>query len=118
MQSITMSVKPQISGEDFEKLDIRTGTIVDAIPFEKARKPAYKLYLDLGELGLLKTSAQITDIYHIDELVGTQVVCIVNFPPKQIADFTSECLILGAYSKDGVVLLSTEQKTKDGLSIG
>ncbi|MEM9051666.1 MAG: tRNA-binding protein [Bacteroidota bacterium] len=113
-----MSVKPPIAWEDFEKLDIRTGTIVDAIPFDKAIKPAYKIYIDLGELGILKSSAQVTEIYHSDDLVGTQVICIVNFPPKQIADFTSDCLILGVYSKDGVVLLSTEQKTKDGLSIG
>jgi tRNA-binding protein len=113
-----MSKKPPIEWEDFEKLDIRTGTIVDAIPFENAKKPAYKVYLDLGDLGLLKTSAQITEMYTTDDLIGLQVICVVNFPPKQIADFMSECLILGVYTKKGVVLLGTEQKTKDGLTVG
>lgn len=113
-----MNKKPPIEWEDFEKLDIRTGTIVDAIPFDKADKPAYKVYLDLGDLGLKKSSAQITEYYSIDDLIGLQVLCVVNFPPKQIADFMSECLILGVYTKEGVVLLSTEQKTGDGLAIG
>jgi len=113
-----MSTKALISWEDFEKLDIRTGTIVDAIPFTKANKPAYKIYIDFGDLGLRQSSAQVTELYHCDELIGTQVICIVNFPPKQIADFKSDCLILGVYSKEGVVLLSTEQKTRDGLPVG
>lgn len=113
-----MRIKPLISWEDFEKLDIRTGTVVDAIPFENAQKPAYKIYIDFGEFGLRKSSAQITDLYSTDDLVGNQVICIINFPPKQIADFTSECLILGVYTKKGVVLLSTEKKTGNGLPIG
>ncbi len=110
--------KPLITWEDFEKLDIRTGTIADAIAFEKARKPAYKLYIDFGDMGLLKTSAQITDVYTPKDLVGYQVLAVVNFPPRQIADFMSECLVLGVLGADGVVLLTTEQKTPNGLQIG
>jgi len=113
-----LSKKPTIEWEDFQKLDIRTGTIVEAIPFEKAKKPAYKLYLDVGDLGQLKSSAQITEMYSTDDLIGMQVLCVVNLAPKQIADFMSECLVLGVYTKKGVVLLGTEQKTKDGLAVG
>jgi tRNA-binding protein len=90
-------------------ITIRTGTIIDALPFEKAEKPAYKNYIDLDDqVGLRKTSAQITKLYDRDELIGNQVICVINFPPKQIADFTSECLILGVYTKKGVVTLSTQ----------
>lgn len=113
-----MRIKPLIEWEDFEKLDIRTGTVVDAIPFENANKPAYKIYIDFGDFGLRKTSAQVTERYDAGDIVGNQVICIINLPPKQIADFTSECLILGVYTEDGVVLLSTEQKTNNGLPIG
>jgi len=113
-----MRIKPLITWEDFEKLDIRTGTIVDVIAFEKAKKPSYKVYIDFGDFGLRKTSAQITDLYAPGDLVGNQVICIINLPPKQIADFTSECLILGVYTESGVVLLSTERKSLDGLPIG
>jgi len=113
-----MHIKPLITWEDFEKLDIRTGTIVDAIPFEKANKPAYKIYIDFGDFGLRKTSAQITELYDTEDLIGNQVICLINLPPKQIADFQSECLIMGVYTKKGVVMLSTERKTNDGLPIG
>lgn len=113
-----MRIKPLITWEDFEKLDIRTGTIVDAISFEEAKKPAYKIYIDFGDLGLRKTSAQLTELYDTDDLIGNQVICVVNFPTKQIADFTSECLILGVYTKEGVVALTTQQKTENGLPIG
>ncbi len=114
-----MSIKPLISWEDFEKLDIRTGTIIDALSFEKAEKPAYKIYIDLGDdIGIRKASAQITDLYDRDDIIGNQVICIINFPPKQIADFTSECLILGVYTEEGVVTLSTQEKTGNGLVIG
>jgi tRNA-binding protein len=113
-----MRIKPLISWEDFEKLDIRTGTIVDAIPFEKAQKPAYKIFIDFGELGIRKTSAQITEMYETSDIIGNQVIAIINFPQKQIADFMSECLVLGVYTKKGTVLLSTEQRVKDGLPIG
>ena len=113
-----MSIKPLIEWEDFEKLDIRTGTIVDAIPFENAIKPAYKIYIDFGDFGLRKTSAQITELYNTEDLIGNQVICLINLPPKQIADFRSECLIMGVYTKEGVVTLTTQAKTGDGLPIG
>lgn len=113
-----MEKKPPIEWSDFEKLDIRTGTIVDAVPFGKAHKPAYKVYIDFGDLGLLQTSAQITEIYSTDDIIGNQVLAVVNFPPKQIADFMSDCLILGAYTDDGVVMLTTERRVDDGLSVG
>jgi tRNA-binding protein len=107
-----------ISWSDFEKVDIRTGTIVAAEPFPQARKPAYKLTIDFGELGTKRTSAQLTTLYDASELVGKQVVAVVNFPPKQIATFMSECLILGAVAGDGTVtLLQTERSTENGLRI-
>ncbi|MFD2932620.1 tRNA-binding protein [Spirosoma flavum] len=103
---------------DFDKVDIRTGTIVDAEDFPQARKPAYKLTIDFGELGTKRSSAQLTKLYRADELIGRQVVAVVNFPPKQIATFMSECLVLGAVSDDGTVtLLHTERPTKNGLRI-
>jgi tRNA-binding protein len=113
-----MQIKPLITWADFEKLDIRTGTIIDAIPFEKAHKPAYKIYIDFGDFGIRKTSAQITELYDTKDLIGNQVICLINLPPKQIADFKSECLIMGVYTKKGVVILSTEQRAGDGLPIG
>lgn len=104
--------------EDFQKLDIRVGTILSAEPFEKARKPAYKLTVDFGELGIKKSSAQITERYRTDELVGKQVLGVVNFPPRQIADFMSEVLILGTYSDGGVILVTTESPAKNGDRLG
>lgn len=107
-----------ITWSDFEKVDIRTGTIVAAEPFPQARKPAYKLTIDFGELGTKRTSAQLTKLYDASELIGKQVVAVVNFPPKQIATFMSECLILGAVAGDGTVtLLQTERSTENGLRI-
>jgi len=104
---------------DFEKVEIRTDTIVAADVFPQARKPAYKLTIDFGELGTKRTSAQLTKLYRADELVGKQVVAVVNFPPKQIATFMSECLVLGAVADDGTVtLLQTEQSTQNGQRIG
>lgn len=103
---------------DFEKVDIRTGTVIAAEPFPQARKPAYKLTIDFGRLGTKRTSAQLTQLYQPDELIGKQVVAVVNFPPKQIATFMSECLILGAVGDDGnVTLLQTERTAKNGLRI-
>ena len=113
-----MSRKPFIEWSDFEKIDIRTGTIIAVENFEKARKPAYKLRIDFGELGELKTSAQITDIYSPESLKGKQILAIVNFKPKQIADFMSECLVLGVYTNYGVVLLKTERGTSNGSQVG
>ncbi|GAB4014907.1 tRNA-binding protein [Spirosoma koreense] len=108
----------QITWADFEKVEIRTGTIVAADEFPQARKPAYKLTIDFGELGTKRTSAQLTRLYGREELVGKQVVAVVNFPPKQIATFMSECLVLGAVGADGsVTLLQPERTTHNGLRI-
>lgn len=107
-----------ITWPDFEKIDIRVGTVVAVEPFPQARKPAYKLTINFGALGTKRTSAQLTALYKADELVGKQVVAVVNFPPKQIATFRSECLVLGAVSEDGTVtLLQTERPTENGLRI-
>lgn len=104
---------------EFEKVEIRTGTIVHAEPFPEARKPAYKLQVDFGPLGIKKTSAQITDLYRPEELIGKQVVGVVNFPPRQIGPFRSEFLVLGSIGADGTItLLQTERNTENGLRIG
>lgn len=108
-----------ISWEDFEKIDMRTGTILEATVFAKARKPAYQLSVDFGELGIKKSSAQITVHYTPEELLGKQVIAVVNFPPKQIANFISECLVLGIYDENNdVVLLSPGKPVPNGLKIG
>jgi tRNA-binding protein len=104
-----------ITWEDFEKIDIRAGTIVKAEPFEKAKKPAFKLWVDLGALGIKTSSAQITVHYTATELVGKQVVCIVNFAPKQIANFISEVLVTGfPDDSKNVVLTSIDKKVENG----
>ena len=103
--------------EDFEKLDIRVGTVVEANHFPEARKPAYQVRIDFGSLGIKKSSAQITDLYQPDELIGMQVIAVVNFPKKQIGSFMSECLILGVMVDEGVVLLQPERKVNNGLKI-
>lgn len=105
--------------DDFMKLDIRVGTITQARVFEKARKPAYQLLVDFGEeIGVKKSSAQITEQYATDDLVGKQVLAVVNFPPRQIADFMSEVLILGTYSEGGVVLIKPDKTVKNGDKLG
>lgn len=105
--------------DDFMKLDIRVGTIVSAKNFEKARKPAYQLEVDLGqELGIKRSSAQITDHYRPEELIGKQVLAVVNFPPRQIANFLSEILVLGTYSEGGVVLIKPDKPVKNGDKLG
>ena len=103
---------------DFLTLDIRTGTIIKAQLFEKAIKPAYQLEIDFGILGIKKSSAQITDQYSSEELIGMQIIAIVNFPVKQIANFFSECLALGAMQGNKITLLTTERIVPDGLKIG
>jgi tRNA-binding protein len=108
-----------ISWSDFEKVDIRVGTIIEATHFPKARKPAYKLTIDFGLLGIKQSSAQITKFYAAEELTGQQVVAVVNFPPKQIANFLSECLVLGIYDENkDVVLLQPKNSVSNGLKIG
>ncbi len=105
--------------EDFMKLDIRVGTILQAEEFKKARKPAYKLEIDFGEeVGIKKSSAQITNLYTPEELIGKQILAVVNFPQKQIADFLSEVLVLGTYSKEGVILVTPDKKASNGDKLG
>lgn len=109
-----------INWDDFEKIDIRLGTIIEVADFPKARKPAYKLKIDFGtELGVKQSSAQITSHYNKEDLLQRQVVAVVNFPPKQIADFISECLVLGIYdANNDVILLKPDKPTANGQKIG
>ncbi len=107
-----------IAYADFEKVEIRVGKIIKAEEFAKARKPAYKLWIDFGPLGTKQSSAQITKYYTKEELVGRQVVAVVNFPPRQVADFISEVLVLGAVPADGdVILLQPDQEVQLGSRI-
>ena len=108
-----------IDWADFEKIDIRVGTILEVTEFPKAKKPAWQLSIDFGELGIKKSSAQIRDLYGQQELVGRQVLAVVNFPPKQIANFFSECLVLGVYTdKKEVVLVSPDRRVENGWKLG
>lgn len=113
-------IKPEITWQDFEKIDIRTGTIINVSDFEKAKNPSYQLEIDFGELGIKKSSAQITEFYEKATLLGVQVLAVVNFPKKQIANFFSECLVLGVYgeNKKEVTLITTSLPTKNGLQLG
>lgn len=110
--------KETITWSDFSKIDMRAGTIIHAEVFAEARNPAYKITVDFGELGERKSSAQITKLYNPESLIGRQVICVVNFPKKQIATLMSECLIMGVVDGDVVTLLSPEQKVENGLKIG
>lgn len=108
-----------INWDDFEKIDIRSGTIVEVTDFLKAKKPAYQLSIDFGVLGVKHSSAQITHHYTKEELKGRQVIAVVNFPPKQIANFFSECLVLGVYDENNqVILLEPGKPVANGQKIG
>jgi tRNA-binding protein len=114
-QKNTMS---DLSWSDFEKVDMRIGTIIEANDFPKARKPAYQLTIDFGaEIGIRKSSAQITKRYAKEELIGKQIMAVVNFPKKQIANFFSECLVMGAVDGDDVILMEPSAKIPNGLKI-
>jgi len=108
-----------ITWDDFEKIEMRLGTIIAAEDLANARKPAYKLTIDLGAAGIKKSSAQITKLYTKEGLVGRQIIAVVNFPPKQIGNFFSECLVLGVYNQQNeVVLLQPQQPADNGCRIG
>lgn len=108
-----------ISWQDFEKIDMRVGTIINVDDFPEANKPAYQLAIDFGPLGIKKSSAQITSLYRKDELINQQIIAVVNFPPKQIGKYMSECLVMGVYGNDkDVILLNPERKVENGLKIG
>ncbi len=108
----------QIQYSDFEKIEIRTGTIIRAEAFDRAKRPAYKLTIDFGDYGIKQSSAQITDRYLPESLPGRQIVAVINFPVKQIANYFSECLVLGAVDADGkVVLLQPDAPVQNGLRI-
>lgn len=105
--------------DDFLSLDIRVGEITKAEVFKEAKKPAYKLWVDFGEkIGIKKSSAQITDVYGVEELVGKDVLGVINFPQRQIANFMSEVLVLGVYTDEGVVLIKPDRKVKKGSKLG
>ncbi|MFY8181607.1 MAG: tRNA-binding protein [Flavobacterium sp.] len=107
-----------ITWNDFEKVEMRVGTIIEANDFPEARKPAYQLTIDFGaEIGIKKSSAQIIKRYSKEELIGKQIIAVVNFPKKQIGKFMSECLVLGSVNEDEVVLLSSDLKVENGLRI-
>jgi len=105
--------------QDFEKVDMRIGTILEVNDFPEARKPAYQLTIDFGtEIGIKKSSAQITKRYSKEDLKAKQIVAVVNFPQKQIGNFMSECLVLGSVNEDDIVLLTSDLKVENGLRIG
>ncbi len=107
-----------ISFEDFTKVDIRIGTIIEVNDFEKAKKPAYQLKIDFGALGIKKSSAQITNLYSKEDLLHRQITAVVNFKPKQIADFMSECLVLGVVkAQEEIVLLQTTSQITNGTQV-
>jgi tRNA-binding protein len=106
-----------INFDDFTKVDLRIGTIIEVHDFEKARNPSYQLTIDFGDLGIKKSSAQITTLYTKEDLIGRQIVATINFPKKQIANFMSECLVMGAVDGKNVILLRPEQQVKNGSTV-
>jgi tRNA-binding protein len=106
-----------ITFEDFTKVDLRIGTIIEVNDFPEARRPAYQLKIDFGVLGVKKTSAQITSLYTKEELLQKQIIAVVNFPKKQIGTFMSECLLLGAVNGQEVIILNPEDRVKNGLTV-
>jgi tRNA-binding protein len=106
-----------ITWDDFEKVDMRVGTILKAEVNEKANKPSYRLEIDFGEIGIKKSSAQLTHLYTKEELIDKQVIAVVNFPPKQVAGVISEVLVLGVVQGSGVILLQPERKAENGRRI-
>ena len=112
-------MEQRLSWQDFEKVEMRIGTIVEVNDFPQARKPAYQLTIDFGtEIGIKKSSAQLTKRYNKEDLLGKQIVAVVNFPKKQIGSFMSECLVLGSVNDDDIVLLSSDRNVENGLRIG
>ncbi|MDX1653444.1 MAG: tRNA-binding protein [Brumimicrobium sp.] len=108
----------KLTAEEFSSVDMRAGTVIGAEFFKEARKPAIKLQIDFGEeLGILKSSAQICDLYSPEDLIGNQIVAVINFPPKQIANMMSECLVLGIPEQRGVTLLHPGRKVANGSKI-
>ena len=109
----------ELTWSEFEKVEMRIGTIVEVTDFPQARKPAYQLNIDFGdEIGFRKSSAQIMKRYKKEDLVGKQIVAVINFPKKQIGNFMSECLVLGSVDEDNIVLLCSDLKVENGLRIG
>ncbi len=113
-----METMPAISWADFEKIEMRVGTIVQAEVFREAKKPAYKIMVDFGPYGIKKSSAQVTRLYQPEELIGKQVIAVLNFPPKQIANLKSECLIMGVVDEAEVTLIGPGKPVANGLRIG
>ncbi|MGO2102848.1 MAG: tRNA-binding protein [Psychroflexus halocasei] len=113
-----MSDNNFIDFKDFAKIEMRVGTILTAELFKEAKKPAFKMTIDFGEFGIKKTSAQITKIYKLEDLIGKQVVAVINFPPKQIANIMSECLLLGGLEEhEEVIIIQPERSVKNGTKI-
>jgi tRNA-binding protein len=112
-------MKEALTWNDFTKVEMRIGTIISAEKFEEVRNPAYKMRIDFGDFGVKKTSAQITKLYQPEDIIGKQVIAVVNFPPKQIASMMSECLVLGGVGEGKeVILIEPERQVKNGMKIG